>query len=131
MNRKWLWVAITRARELDNVYFYKYEEPEFNTHLCTAYFNNKVRNYKKQDNEAKRQISKDNYVNSDWFYKDMSERCGGCRTGLFYTIRSGNAYTDLTAQRLDNSLPHYLNNIVPYCNICTVSYTHLTLPTKA
>ena len=47
VNRKWLWVAITRARELDDVYFYKYEEPDFNKHLCTAYLNNRVRNYKK------------------------------------------------------------------------------------
>ena len=54
VSRKWLWVAITRARELDNVHFYKYDEPEFNKHLCTAYLNNKVKNYKKQDNEAKR-----------------------------------------------------------------------------
>ena len=46
--KKWLWVAITRARELDDVFFfYKYEEPEFNKHSCTAYFNNKIRNYKK------------------------------------------------------------------------------------
>ena len=42
--RKWLWGAMTRAREVDDVYFYKYEEPEHKKHLCTAYFNNKVRN---------------------------------------------------------------------------------------
>jgi hypothetical protein len=121
VNRKWLWVALTRARELDNVYFYKYEEPEFNKHLCTAYFNNKVRNYKKQDNEAKREISKENYVNSDWFYENMEKCCEGCGNGFFYTVRNGNAFTNLTAQRKDNDFDHNLNNISPYCIYCNCS----------
>ena len=121
VSRKWLWVAITRARELDNVHFYKYDEPEFNKHLCTAYFNNKVKNYKKQDNEAKREISKDNYVNADWFYENMEKCCEGCGNGFFYTVRNGNAFTNLTAQRKDNNFDHNLNNISPYCIYCNCS----------
>ena len=102
--------------------FYKYDEQEFNKHRCTAYFNNKVRNYKKQDNEAKREISMDNYVNADWFYENMKNRCGECGNGFFYTVCNGNAFTNLTAQRKDNNLDHCLNNISPYCIHCSCQY---------
>ena len=90
-------------------------------HLCTSYFNHKIRNYKKQDHEAKRDISKDNYVNSDWFYNNMESRCGGCGNGFFLSFRDGNAFTNMTAQRKDNSQSHHLENIVPFCIHCNCS----------
>ena len=80
-----------------------------------------MRNYKKQDNEAKREISKENYVNADWFYENMEKCCEKCGNGFFYTVRNGNAFTNLTAQRKDNSQPHYLENIVPMCYFCNCS----------
>ena len=39
---EWLWVAITRATELDNVYFYDYTfDEEFNRNLIQRHFGEK------------------------------------------------------------------------------------------
>ena len=52
---EWLWVAITRATELDNVYFYDYTwDEEFNRNLIQSYFGRKVKGYASQDRDAKR-----------------------------------------------------------------------------
>ena len=58
-------MAITRATELDKVYFYDYTfDEELNRNLMRCYFERKVKNYKSQDRDAGREISKDNYVDT-------------------------------------------------------------------
>ena len=63
-SREWLWTAITRSTDLNNVYFFRYAvgiKDELNYNLILAYFQRKVSGYKSQDRLAKREISKDNY----------------------------------------------------------------------
>ena len=42
-SRKWLWTAITRATDLDNVYFYNYEDDVLNASLIRDYFEKNVK----------------------------------------------------------------------------------------
>ena len=59
---EWLWVAITRATELDNVYFHDYTfDEEFNRNLIQCYFSRNIKGYASQDREANRAIYKNNY----------------------------------------------------------------------
>ncbi len=62
--------GITRNTDLSKVYFFKYAEGirnDLNYNLSLAYLNRKVSGYRAQDRQANREISKDNYVNKEWF----------------------------------------------------------------
>jgi hypothetical protein len=125
MSRRWLWTAATRTTELDNVMFYDYVEPELNHDLIKAYFKRRVENYKEQDKErTKERIPKDvldKYITYDWFLKYVNNCCPECNNTFYIGFRDGNTYTNITAQRLDNSLYHTLDNIQPMCKNCNCS----------
>jgi hypothetical protein len=121
VSRKWLWTAITRATDLNNVWFFQYDEDnEKELRMLTAYFNKKILGYKCQDKNGKRTIS-NNYVDVDWFMNCVGTNCGVCNVSLEADIKFGTTTSNITAQRLDNSLDHNLNNIVPMCTNCNCS----------
>ena len=63
-----------------------------------------------------------NYVNVEWLRKCIGSCCGGCGNHLTLELIDDTMISsDITAQRLDNSLPHYLDNIEPMCVICNCS----------
>ena len=69
--------------------------------------------------------------NEDYGFKKDEDYDNGYNTPR-YSNASGDVETldiddeevissDITAQRLDNSLPHYINNIIPMCINCNCS----------
>ena len=125
ISREWLWTAVTRATELDIVYFYKYAEGEFNTDLITSYFKRKVEAYREQDRtRTNDKLPKDiikKYVTAEWLMECVNKCCPICNNELYTHFKDGNAYTNISADRVDNSLYHTLDNIQPMCKICTCS----------
>ena len=77
-SRKWIYTAVTRADNWNNVYFYDYVEPEFNKNLEIAYFNKKIVGYKSQDKEAGIKFDKDKYINVDWLITCKNSVCSYC-----------------------------------------------------
>ena len=68
--RELLWTAITRARNLSKVKFYKYSDEvndEFNCKCMNSKYERKNEHYKQQDRKAKRTIPKEGYVNVKFF----------------------------------------------------------------
>ena len=64
--RELLWTAITRARDLSKVKFYKYSDDvndEFNYKCMKSKYERKNENYKQQGRKAKRTIPKEGYLN--------------------------------------------------------------------
>ena len=121
MSREWLYTAISRATNFNNIYFFKYAKDinnELNYNLTLAYFNRKVSGYRAQDRAAKRELSKDNYIKKEWFMTKASNNCGSCGCHFYVKFKEGNAYSNITAQRLDNKSDHNLNNVAPWCNKC-------------
>ena len=116
--RKWIWTAITRATELKNVYFYNYVEPELNTKLIMSSFERKIKGYASQDREANREISKDNYINAAWLKSCINKRCSECNNGFYFKFDTGYTESNITADRIDNSQDHNLDNIQPMCRYC-------------
>ena len=84
---------------------------------------NKVKGYVKQDKRADRVIE-DNYVHVEWLSKCIGKKCGSCQTLLYCDVNNNNADCNITAQRLDNSLCHSIDNIIPYCVNCNVSQSN-------
>ena len=120
-SRKWIYTAVTRATNLNNVYFYDYVEPELNHNLIMAYFNRKVSGYKSQDNAAGRLIPKDFYVTAEKLESYANMNCFNCHTHLYLDFKDGNVITNITADRIDCSLSHTLDNIRPCCRACNCS----------
>ena len=86
-----------------------------------SYFNRKIENYKLQDRKGKRQIPKEGYVNAEWFLKNITNSCNYCGVGFSLDMNKGGIRSNLSCQRVDNSLSHTLDNIVPYCVYCNCS----------
>ena len=122
--REFWWTAITRARDLSKVKFFKYsddKEDDFNKQNIISYFNRKIENYKMQDRKAKREIPKEGYVNVQWFMDNVTKNCNYCGCGFTLDLNKGNISTNLSAQRVNNEFSHTLDNIVSYCVRCNCS----------
>ena len=123
-SRKWLWTAITRARSLDDVYFFNGESQEYNNEVLKKYFSNKIKSYKEQDIKAKRKIdSNEEYVDVEWFMDRLNNRCSNprCETELNIKVENNYCKTNMTAERPNTSLQHYKKNCILYCLHCNVS----------
>ena len=57
--------------------------------------------------------------------KAFGSCCGNCGDVLAYTIDDdGKIETTLTAQRMDNTAAHHLDNILPYCKWCNCALSN-------
>ena len=121
VTKDWLYVAISRCTDLNNVTFYDYDEAEERDLLLEDYFKNKIENYKKQDRSAKRKINKDNYINVKWFLDNLGKQCIYCNEVLGYSVEDDKVACNLTADRKNNNQPHDLDNIQPVCCHCNCS----------
>ena len=104
---------------------YEYAEDEFNNDWIISYFKRKVENYKDQDiNRTHNTIPKDiikKYVTTEWRMGCVNKCCPICNNQFFIDFRDGNTFSNITADRLDNSLYHTIDNIQPCCKICNCS----------
>ena len=68
VNRKWIYTAITRARDLNKVYFHDYAEKPESEQEMMSYFQSKVERYKQQDRKGRRgsSTSRDTSQRSGW-----------------------------------------------------------------
>ena len=96
-----LWTAITRARDLSKVKFYKYSDDvndELNYKCMKSKYDRNNENYKQQDRKAKRTIPKEGYVNVKCFFDNITNQCNYCGCGFHTIIKGGNITTNLTAK---------------------------------
>ena len=117
VDKKWFWTAVTRATNLDDLYFYDYDDEDVKMEAeLNNYFNKKISGYKTQDQKASRQISQ-NYITTEWCMSNFNKKCSNCNCEFHYEDGTSN----FTAQRLDNDLDHNLENIIAMCKICNSS----------
>ncbi len=130
-SREWLYVAITRARDLNDLQFVLLsqhevkESEQFNFYL---YWNNKIEGYKRQDKLAKRPIEETDtfkYVSEKWFQKKLGTQCKCGK--LFEAIgcqETATVKSNLTANRTDNRFAHFNSNIYALCVSCNVAQSN-------
>jgi len=126
VDRKWIYTAVTRATELKNVTFYSYTEDGSGArelYWLDKYLKRKIDGYRHQDATAGRRVEEGcSYVTTGWLRDCLGKSCGNCGDCLTYDCDENHKITsNLTAQRIDNSLPHTTDNIVPYCAFCNCS----------
>ena len=81
------------------------------------YLELKVANYIKQDLQHGREITS-NYVTPDWLKKQFGKQCSECGDCLRYDYENNKVNSNLSADRIDCSECHHINNIVPLCVTC-------------
>ena len=120
VDKNWIWTAITRATDLNNVSFYKYDDDndDFNKNCIYNYLKRKVEGYKEQDRKAKRKIDHKNYITADWLLDRLNGKCELCNTDFYVKSINGNIRTNLTAQRKFNDQTHTISNCIAYCKKC-------------
>ena len=122
ISRHWLWTAITRAKSFDQIRFYLNNENDsrLEYQIKDCYLQKKIAAYKLQDVKAKRDIcSTKPYASVSWLSSCFGKCCKSCGQTFSYDISGGNVTSNLTANRVDNNQPHYIDNIIPLCTDCS------------
>ena len=120
VDKNWLWTAITRATDLNNVSFFKYDndDNEFNKRCIYNYLCRKVEGYKEQDRKAKKKKDHKNYITPEWLLERLNGNCEKCSVEFYVKTIGGNISTNLTAQRKFNDQTHTISNCIAYCKRC-------------
>jgi hypothetical protein len=120
-DRKWIYTAVTRARQLDQVFFqetWDYKRPKDELDV-RKYLWGKINGYERQDKRAGRHERGADYVTVDWLYGCFGKPCSNCGDLLMWERNGdGRLVSNLTAQRINNSIPHEMHNIIPMCVEC-------------
>lgn len=117
VNRKWIYTAVTRATELKNVFFFLGAAADYDEAVLDNYLAKKVENYKKQDLQHGRPLT-ENFVTPTWLKAQFGKVCHDCGDCFRFDIKGKVVESNLSADRVDNSECHHLNNIVPLCVSC-------------
>eukprot|EP00438_Fugacium_kawagutii_P025372 Skav203192 [mRNA] locus=scaffold3430:4676:8188:+ [translate_table: standard] len=123
VSREWIYTSITRARDINKIYFYKNEKGDTDMFegLLMNYFKNKVDGYKAQDRKAQRDIDEDEYVDEQFCLNLFKSCCSNCGVQFNIEMRQGRLSSNFTLQRVDNEIPHSKNNCIGYCCYCNSS----------
>ena len=125
-DREFVWTALTRGTDFKNITIFEHNEEEIkrlSTSKIIQYFNMKVMNYKKQDEKASRNITKD-YINSDWIAEQYEKNkiCSICFNNMSINIDDyNNINSNISVDRIDNKLSHIKNNCRLMCVSCNCS----------
>jgi hypothetical protein len=121
-NRCWVWTALTRTTDFNNVTFFIHDEKELRMRALqkvNIYLKNKCDGYVYQDKKANRTIDpKIPFVSCDWIQENFCEVCPDCKIPLeLYFNHNNDINSNISVDRINNSLPHYESN----CRVCCVS----------
>ena len=116
--RKWIWVAVTRATSFDQVLIFGGGDVEFNDQLWQMYMKDKITQYKNQDKKAGRGINAESYITTEWLDNAVTGICYFCHNSFDLSFKGCKVDCNLTADRIDDTLGHELNNIRACCNYC-------------
>lgn len=127
IDKERLWVALTRASELKNITVFL--EPvrsieNFKTSIHNKYFSHKVKGYKEQDSVAKRAYDEKDFVDVEWIQEQIdinSCSCSHCGNVMDMEIIDGRVESNITVDRMDNSIAHIKTNCKLACLLCNVS----------
>ena len=114
---------MTRSTDFNDVLFYEgaTNNGELNEENLHRYLTNKIKNYKLQDEAKNRKIDETKYVDVEWFMKRLSGNCQNCGCRFEFDVANGYLTNNITAQRLNNEVPHNKDNCEAWCKLCNCS----------
>lgn len=118
----WIYTAITRARNLDDIYFLCADTTCENIESVAKHM---VAGYKIQDRKAKRDFDDEMFVTPDWIISEYSKSCRCHKCGEYMTFEK-HAKHKVSVNRRNNSLPHTMSNCELMCVLCNTSIRNLS-----
>ena len=124
VSKKFIWTAITRVRELDNITIFEHSEKEVQQLTKSRkdqYYKLKIENYKKQDIDAKRKIDDKEYISLEWMHEHISREtnCCLCNNDYYVVLNENNdVCCNITVDRMDNNISHLKSNCRLLCFDC-------------
>ena len=104
--------------------FFEYEEEPNDERAVNSYLDAKIVRYKEQDVKAKRAINDKNYITRELLKGYFGQMCTHCGFCLGFEIVNGQVLSEMTAQRLNNSIAHELDNVEPMCITCNCALSN-------
>ena len=125
-DRFFLWTALTRATDFDNVTIFQHSEDEvsaLNKSKVKQYFTQKVDGYKRQDKVAGRTWEKDEFVDPDFIndeYGKLQVKCCLCCKSPYELVvgEDGQVTSNITIDRIDSNIAHIKSNSRLLCKNC-------------
>lgn len=119
VSKKWLYVALTRNKDFNNVYVFKGQP---NVSINNNDIDKKIIGYMRQDALAKRAIDDAYYVDNAWVLNQSKKQCHRCsRCFEVMNLNNKNDDLDWTIDRIDNNLAHEKNNCTLMCLKCNIT----------
>ena len=125
-SKNWYWTAITRARDLNRVKFYKYDadENDMSKIRVETYFKNKIMNYIEQDKKAGRDVEDGDYVDVEFLMNLMNTQCENCNEPLVIDFEDGKVSSNISCQRVNNDISHFKDNCIGFCVQCNCAFSN-------
>lgn len=130
VDKYYIWTAITRARDLNNITIFLHSEEEVKK-LCLSrimqYFDQKVKSYKAQDKTANREWQNDDeYIDAKWIGEQKNKLskqcCSVCFCNYEITLDENNIVrSNITVDRIDSAIAHKKSNCSLLCKTCNVT----------
>ena len=118
-----VYTAITRATSLKNVTILlssEYDKNRAREKMITRYFKNKITGYRRQDRISKRLYDKDEYIDIEYIKNEIkcNKHCKKCNVKFITYIKEATVNSNISFNRLDNSIAHIKNNLEILCVEC-------------
>ena len=121
VDREWVWTAITRATDFNNVTIFEHSPEEVRSlKYCRIkqYINLKINGYKEQDKKCYRGFQKDDYVDFGWVV-EQGRHCVKCNKVFDFSFDKNNhVQSDFTIDRIMNNVAHIKPNCQVMCLQC-------------
>ena len=123
VNREWIYTALTRATDFNNVTIFVHSEKEtkgLRNAKFYQYLNLKIKGYMEQDKKCHRMYKKEHYINDKWimFKLHFTDECIKCNSRYYFNYEDGHINSNLTVDRICNDLPHVCSNCQLMCQNC-------------
>jgi len=127
VDRKYVWTALTRVKKLEDItiFIHSKEEVERLTESrLNLYLKQKVESYKSQDKKANRQYIDEEFVDAKWINEKFNDNkyCLFCKKHYeLYLDENSNVVSNITVDRINNTLPHIKLNCQLCCHHCNIT----------
>ena len=125
-SKNWYWTAITRARDLNRVKFYKYDadENDMSKIRVETYFKNKIMNYEEHDKKTGRDVEDGDYVDVELLMNLMNTQCENCNEPLVIDFEDGRISSNISCQKVNNNIAHFKDNCIGLCVSCNCVFSN-------
>ena len=124
VSREWLYTAVTRCNNLDNIYVCLTENMKQNKYIVRSAIKRKINAHKIEDNKKEREYDDNDFVDIHFVcskFDAQNGRCARCLNEIILDYKPKDE-CQFSINRIDNRLAHIKSNCELTCLKCQHSY---------